>query len=192
MRIAERARNIRMERRWNPRTFCSRTVGMSVAVMLGGCMSVGDRPSVPVKPAPAAPAPAAIAEFSPPVVATPAVPPTPAPRPRRVVRETKPISEQATLRDKLVLIDPDKLIGMDPRGVQKLLGAPAQVKNDDLSREWVYASPGCSFRVFFYPNLNSASFRVLKYGSSGDGGELLDVSDVCVRRILTAKSNAEN
>jgi hypothetical protein len=177
-----------MERQWTPRAFYSRAAGVGlVAVALSGCMTLGDS-----TPPPAAPAPAAVAELPPPATVQPAPPPTPAPRPKRVARETKSTPELRALRDKLVLIDPDSLIGMDTQGVQKLLGAPARIKNDDLSREWVYASPGCSFRVFFYPNLNSASFRVLKYGGSGDNGELLDVSDVCVRRILTAKSNAEN
>ncbi len=171
----------------DPRAFYSQAAAVGlVAITLSGCMALGDTPALPVEPAPAP-----VAEFAPAVVAQPP-PPTPAPRPKRVARETKPIPELRALRDKLIQIDPHSLIGMDTRGVQKLLGTPAQVRNDDLSREWVYASPGCSFRVFFYPNLNSASFRVLKYGSSGDSGEVLDVSDVCVRRILTAKSNAEN
>lgn len=175
--------------RWNRFGTYSRAVNIGfVAITLSGCMTLGDS-----APPPYAPEPATVAELPPAVAVQPAVPPrAPAPRPRRAVREAKATPELRALRDKLVLIDPDKLIGMDTRGVQKLLGAPVRVKNDDLSREWVYASPGCSFRVFFYPNLNSASFRVLKYGSSGDNGELLDVSDVCVRRILTAKSNAEN
>jgi hypothetical protein len=187
MRIAERARNAWMDGRWNRRGFYSRAANVGlVAVTLSGCMTLGDS-----TPPPFDPVPATVAEL-PPAVAIQPVPPPPAPRPRRVSREAKPVPELRALRDKLVLIDPDKLIGMDTRGVQKLLGTPARVKNDDMSREWVYASPGCSFRVFFYPNLNSASFRVLKYGGSGDNGELLDVSDVCVRRILTAKSNAEH
>lgn len=189
MRIAERTQNAGMGGRWNHFGTYSRAVNIGfLAVTLSGCMTLGDS-----TPPPYVPAPATVAQLPPVVVVPPAVPPrTPAPRPRRAVREAKAVPELHALRDKLVLIDPDKLIGMDTRGVQKLLGAPVRVKNDDLSREWVYASPGCSFRVFFYPNLNSASFRVLKYGSSGDNGELLDVSDVCVRRILTAKSNAEN
>lgn len=189
MRIAERARNAWMDRRWKCCGFYSRAANIGViAVTLGGCMTLGD-----TAPPPLNPGPATVAELPPPMAVQPAaVPPTPAPRPRRAPREAKAVPELRALRDKLVLIDPDKLIGMDTQGVQKLLGAPARIKNDELSREWVYAAPGCSFRVFFYPNLNSASFRVLKYGGSGDNGELLDVSDVCVRRILTAKSNAEN
>jgi hypothetical protein len=187
MRIAEQARNVWMRRPRNPRDYRGAAAIGLVAFALSGCMTLGDSTPPPVEPAPAP-----VAELAPAVAVQPAPPPTPAPRPKRVARETKPIPELRALRDKLVLIDPDKLIGMDTQGVQKLLGTPVRIKNDDLSREWVYASPGCSFRLFFYPNLNSAAFRVLKYGSSGDNGELLDVSDVCVRRILTAKSNAEN
>jgi len=188
MRIAEPKWTAWKGRHRNRLAFCGRAANIGfVAITLGGCMTLGDTAPPPLQPAAA---PTKIVEL-PPVVAVPA-PPSPAPRPKRVAREVRATPELRALRDKLVLIDPDKLIGMDTRGVQKLLGAPVRVKNDDLSREWVYASPGCSFRLFFYPNLNSASFRVLKYGGSGDNGELLDVSDVCVRRILTAKSNAEN
>ena len=188
MRIAERTRSVWTDVWCFSRIFHNRAAGMGLvaAATLGGCMTLGSTP-----PPPDEPAPAPVAELPSPVTVQPA-PPTPAPRPRRVARESKPAPELRTLHDKLVLIDPDRLIGMDTQAVRKLLGTPVRVKNDDLSREWVYASPGCSFRVFFYPNLNSASFRVLKYGGSDNNGELLDVSDVCVRRILTAKSNAEN
>ncbi|HVV28477.1 MAG TPA: hypothetical protein VHC40_10990 [Rhizomicrobium sp.] len=152
-------------------------------------MTVGDKVPPPTETAPppvADPQPVAVAP--PPQV----VSPVPTPRPKKPTREARAAPDTHTFRDRLVVIDPHRLIGLDPNGVQRLLGTPARVKNDDLSREWVYASPGCSFRVFFYPNLNSASFRVLKYGGSGENGELLDTSDVCVRRILTAKNNAAN
>jgi hypothetical protein len=161
-----------------------------VAAALGGCMTVGDKVPPPTETAPppvADPQPVAVAPPPPQVVS-----PVPTPRPKKPTREARAAPDTHTFRDRLVVIDPHRLIGLDPNGVQRLLGTPARVKNDDLSREWVYASPGCSFRVFFYPNLNSASFRVLKYGGSGENGELLDTSDVCVRRILTAKNNAAN
>jgi hypothetical protein len=87
-------------------------------------------------------------------------------------------------------IDPGSLIGMAPAGVRELLGPPGRIESYDLSREWIYASNGCSFRLFFYPNLNTAAFRVLKYGGNDGNGELMDVSDVCIRHILTARKNA--
>ncbi len=74
--------------------------------------------------------------------------------------------------------------------MQKLLGRPSRVQDDKLSREWVYASPGCNFRVFFYPNLNAAAFRVLKYSGNDDNGGRLTASNACVRRILMARANA--
>ncbi|HEY7978061.1 MAG TPA: hypothetical protein VID67_07690 [Rhizomicrobium sp.] len=88
-------------------------------------------------------------------------------------------------------IDPQSLLGLDPDGVQKRLGAPARMENSALSRKWIYAAPGCSFSIFFYPNVNSTSFRALKYGSAKDGGESIDSSDTCVRKILTARNNAD-
>jgi hypothetical protein len=89
-------------------------------------------------------------------------------------------------------IDPKSLMGLDPDGVQKRLGTPARMQNTSLSREWVYDAPGCSFSIFFYPNVNSTSFRALKYGSAKDNGENLDSSDACVRKILTARNNDDN
>lgn len=87
-------------------------------------------------------------------------------------------------------VDPARLIGMAPSAVRELLGPPLRIESYDLSREWVYASNGCSFRLFFYPNLNTAAFRVLKYGGNDGNGELMDVSDACIRHILTARKNA--
>ena len=87
-------------------------------------------------------------------------------------------------------IDPRRLIGMEPAAVRELLGPPRRIESYDLSREWIYASNGCSFRLFFYPNLNTAAFRVLKYGGNDGNGELMDVSDVCIRHILTTRKNA--
>jgi len=74
--------------------------------------------------------------------------------------------------------------------VRELLGPPLRVESYDLSREWIYTANGCSFSLFFYPNLNTAAFRVLKYGGSDGNGELMDVSDICIRHILTVRKNA--
>lgn len=154
------------------------TVGFAV-LSLSGCMALAEK-----EPPAAEPSSLSVEEVAPLPVVAQAEPIT---KPKKIVR-AKPVSRP--LRDKVAPIDPDQLIGMEPGAVRKLLGAPMQVRNDQLSREWVYATDRCSFRVFFYPNLNAASFRVLKYGSSGGNGELIDVSDVCIRHILMARKNA--
>ena len=163
-----------------------RTNGVKGAVTLGfavlslsGCMSWAEK-----EPLVAEPPPAPLAEVAPqPVVAQAES----VEKPKKAVR-AKPVSRVS--RDKASPIDPDQLIGMEPSAVRKLLGTPVRTRNDQLPREWIYGTGRCSFRVFFYPNLNTASFRVLKYGSSDGNGELIDTSDVCIRHILTARKNA--
>lgn len=159
---------------------------------LGGCMTLGDSAPPPVAAdsasLPSVNAPASAINISAPASAPSIVQPVKlAPRAKKPQRERRmaEVPHQRTSS-----IDPDNLIGLAPGAVRKLLGPPVRVENDDLSRAWIYASGGCSFRLFFYPNLNTASFRVLKYGGNDGNGELMDVSDVCIRHILMARKNA--
>jgi hypothetical protein len=160
---------------------------------LGGCMTLGahaPRPDAAVSAslqADSAPLPTVNAPVSAVNVSAPAQPAKPAPRVKKTQRERRTAEVP---HEKTSPVDPDRLIGLAPGDVRHLLGPPARVEYSDLSREWIYASGGCSFRVFFYPNLNTASFRVLKYGGNDGNGELMDVSDVCIRHILMAKKNA--
>jgi len=128
-----------------------------------------------------------------PPVPMPAVPASavvsPRPRPHKPRESREPVAHAAA--EKQPALDPHALIGKSPADVEKLMGTPARVRDDQLSREWVYTGPGCNFRVFFYPNLNAASFRALKYGISDSNGGSLASSDACVRRILTARANAD-
>jgi len=158
---------------------------LAFSLAMSGCMTLGDTEPPAVTPAP----PVGDVQTA---SLEPAVPPvSPKPRMRRAWHET-PHESPAPPQAKLAAIDPDRLIGMSPSDVRKLMGMPSQVRDDHLSREWVYASPGCNFRVFFYPNLNAAAFRALKYGGSDGNGAVLAVSDACVRKILTARANATN
>jgi len=111
-------------------------------------------------------------------------------REHRMGAAVKTASAARVAQTRVASIDPGRLIGLAPAAVRELLGPPLRVESSDLSREWVYASTGCSFRLFFYPNLNTAAFRVLKYGSNDGNGELIAVSDVCIQHILTARKNA--
>jgi hypothetical protein len=159
-----------------------------------GCMTLGDN-SFP--PAPSEPPEPEVQTSLLPPVPMPAVPASamvsPRPRPRKPREAHAAVREPAARAsaEKQAALDPDALIGKSPADVRKLMGTPARVKDDQLSREWVYTRPGCNFRVFFYPNLNAASFRALKYGISDSNGGSLASSDACVRRILTARANAD-
>lgn len=160
-----------------------------------GCMTLGDDtppPAAPVEQVATPPEPQVEASLLPPVL-LPAVPASSAMPSRAKTRKPREVREP-TVRaasEKAPAVNPDQLIGKSPADVEKLMGSPARIKDDRLTREWVYSAPGCNFRVFFYPNLNAAAFRALKYGISNSNGESLASSDACVRRILTVRANAD-
>ena len=152
--------------------------------LLAGCTGMIHPPAV-------APPPIRASDtHTPPPQRTVAIKPKKAP-PRDVPsRDVRAPEADNTVRT--ASIDPKSLMGLDPDSVQKRLGTPARMENGALSREWIYSAPGCSFRIFFYPNVNSTSFRALKYGSNKDDSEATYSTDACVRRLLTARSNAGN
>ena len=133
------------------------------------------------KPAPAQ-TPVPIQKTS--IVIPPPPSQSPPPRPKRQVREAR----EPTVKEpeKIASIDPKSLVGLAPAAVEKLLGAPSSVSKGDPSLVWTYAGQGCAFQIFFYPDLKTASFHALKYGSTGGGN---DPPDSCIRGILTVRSN---
>ncbi len=143
-----------------------------VSLMLSGCTMLQRWNS---KNTAAAPAPATT------TVSAPQPPAPPPPKPRRVIRETRDVKEP----EKVASIDPKNLIGLQPAAVEKLLGTPSAISSNDPSLVWTYAGQGCSFRVFFYPDLKTATFHALKYASTAN--EQADTS--CIRSILTVKNN---
>src|SRR5258706_6220631 len=144
--------------------------GIGLLVLeLGGCMTLGERPPLPLADStPAAPVSSAAAPAvnaaSPGVNISTPVTEQPAkiaqhekkPRERHAARAPQMASATRAAQARGSSIDPGRLIGMAPGAVRELLGPPMRVESYDLSREWVYASGGCSFRLFFYPNLNTA------------------------------------
>jgi hypothetical protein len=158
-------------------------------------MTLGDETSPPAASSDIPPGSGADARPASLIQPAPAVPPRAASRksvhePETHARDKAAADRHAAPERQVRALDPDQLIGLSPEGVQKLMGAPSRVKDDHLSREWVYSAPGCNFRVFFYPNLNAAAFHVLKYGGTDNNGGALVASNACVRRILTARTNA--
>jgi len=152
-------------------------VCLSAAVLLaaGGCATWGRMNHR------TAPQTQATAEKPPVTITPPAA--QPPPKPRRTVHEPPP-REAPRETEHVALVDPNALIGLAPAAVERLLGAPSNVSKSDPSLVWTYAGQGCSFQVFFYPDIKTAAFHALKYGSTGG-----DPADACVRNILTVKSN---
>lgn len=138
---------------------------------LSGCAYFNDRFSKSKEPAPSTAN----------VVSTP----TPMERPHRSKGSPNILAQkEAEIKN----VRPENLVGLDTDSVQNLLGEPSQIRNEDLSREWIYARQGCLFSVFFYPDLEGRSYRVLKYAGHNIGEE--GVSDVCVSRVMAEKNYA--
>lgn len=154
---------------------------------LGACTNMGNQAHAPV----VAPPPLPLASVA---KRTPEKRPVPIAKPKKPDRMASTLETQpkAPRHDAAPAVEPESLLGLDPDAVQKRLGAPMRIESDALSREWVYASPRCSFHVFFYPDIKTNAFHVLKYGSSDGSGGRLSNSDACIRRILMARNNATN
>jgi len=64
---------------------------------------------------------------------------------------------------------PEELIGLGESDVRKLLGAPAETRDDNAARILSYRSVGCAFDVIFFMDLKAGDLRVLSYQWNNDG-----------------------
>jgi len=123
------------------------------------------------------------AEETPVQAATPQPPPPEPHKPRpqhRTAPEPKPPVE-------IAMIDPATLVGMKRPAVTRMLGAPNATSKDEMSLVWTYAADGCALKVYFYPDLKTADFHVLKYTLADEAGKPLDDEAPCRRKLLTVR-----
>lgn len=67
-----------------------------------------------------------------------------------------------------------------------VLRSPDSVNNDNLSVVWTYAPPGCTLRLFFYPDIKTTVFHLLKYDFRDSAGDMLMPGDACMDSMLAA------
>jgi hypothetical protein len=141
------------------------------AILLAGCSSLAPtHNTAPVK-------------AHEPIASAPA--PTPQPAPARPKRTAAKETHETREPERVAVIDPKSLIGLQPAAVEKLLGAPSAVVKSDPSLVWTYSGQGCSLQIVFYPDLKTESYHALKYTSTAGA----EADNACVRNILTVKSN---
>lgn len=175
--------------------------GLVSAVLLSGCAALGLNAGSP--PAPAMPPAVAmsadmtastpeVASLSPPMPpemasVEPPVPmvqpPPPKPRPNRLP-PPKPKEEAPTPGPPKIVIG--DLLGSDFTAVLHVFRSPDSVNNENLSVVWTYAPPGCTLRLFFYPDIKTTVFHLLKYDFRDNSGEMLMPADACIDSILSA------
>ena len=77
------------------------------------------------------------------------------------------------------------LIGSDFTAVLRVLRSPDTVQTSNLSVVWIYSPPGCTLQLFFYPDIATTTFHLLKFDLRSTAGAALMTTDPCLQRIGT-------
>lgn len=174
-----------------------RHAGIASALLLSGCAALGlsGSRSPDTMPKSAATPPGMtlpkVVSVSPPSpemasVQPPAsltLPPTPRPRPNRppVPKQPEETPVPAPSPPRVVIAD---LVGSDFTAIRHVFRSPDSINNDNLSVVWTYAPPGCTLRLFFYPDIKTTVFHLLKYDFRNSSGEMLMPGDACIDSML--------
>ena len=78
------------------------------------------------------------------------------------------------------------LIGSDFNTILNVFRSPDTVQNTNLSVVWIYSPPGCKLQLYFYPDIATTTFHLLKYDFRNSAGEILMSGDPCMENIIAA------
>ena len=107
--------------------------------------------------------------------------PRPPPRPPTPVMKPAPPPE-------VEAVSPADLVGFDFASVRHVLRQPDNIENSALSVVWTYETD-CTLQLYFYPDIKTKVFRVLKYYLKNSSGEMPANSNACMRSIMVAKND---
>ncbi len=86
------------------------------------------------------------------------------------------------------VVAPADLVGLDFSSVLQVLRKPDTVQSSALSIVWTYSEPTCTLQLFFYPDIQTKIFRLLKHDlkSAADGAA---ERNACMRDIMVVKND---
>jgi hypothetical protein len=90
---------------------------------------------------------------------------------------------------RIVRIQPAELVGFDFSSIREVLRRPDDVQSSALSVVWVYSESMCTLRLFFYPDIQTRTFHLLKYDVRGMSGERLNDSSLCMQKLAAARKD---
>ena len=113
------------------------------------------------------------------------------PRPRPPVRRpATPVKPAPSVPPKDVPSEPETaavapadLVGFDFPQVLQRLRRPDMVQNSALSIVWTYAQPDCTLQLYFYPDIQTRIFHLLKFDLKDSSGERPNDSSSCMRHM---------
>lgn len=135
---------------------------LTVGLALEGCLPTADAgfpPPGAVQPA----APLAGDRIIPP---PPPKPPIPAAKPAPLRPGPKPAPQP---QPAAAPPNPDELVGLDEADLRKLLGSPAEIRNEGAARILSYRAPDCTLDVIMFLDVKTAILRVLSYDLAAIG-----------------------
>lgn len=113
----------------------------------------------------------------------------PASQPRHRKPMHRPERPSAAPPAQVAMIDPKALVGKKPPVVSGLLGAPSSIAKDEMSLVWTYRAEGCALKIYFYPDLKTSDFHVLKFSLADADGKPLDADAACRQKLLALRTH---
>lgn len=84
----------------------------------------------------------------------------------------------------------ESLLDKDFADVTALLGDPSSKQMQSPGEMWLFAASDCTLRLFFYPQVEGESFRVLSYEAVGAAGGY--AAQECLDILLVERRETEN
>jgi hypothetical protein len=86
-------------------------------------------------------------------------------------------------------VAPDELVGSDFSTVRDVLRQPDYVQYSALTVVWAYSGSGCTLRLFFYPDIQTRRFHVLKYDLRSAAGDKMSDGGACMQHLAVTKND---
>jgi len=86
-------------------------------------------------------------------------------------------------------VEPAELVGFNFDSVLTVLRQPDTVERNALSVVWTYSGSDCTLQLYFYPDIQTAVFRLLKYELKGSGGEKLNDGGACMQPMMAMRKD---
>lgn len=84
--------------------------------------------------------------------------------------------------------DPKRLLGLDPEGIQAILGTPSFLRRDNPAQLWRYRNKSCILDIFLYADqsAHSHSFRVRHVEARSANADRASARE-CLRTLLAER-----
>lgn len=86
-------------------------------------------------------------------------------------------------------ITPATLVGYSFDSVLEVLRMPDTVEKNALSVVWTYAEADCTLQLYFYPDIQTTVFHVLKYDLKSAKGEKLSDTGACMQPLMAMRKD---